>query len=121
MQQAGQAREMRAFGVMNQKLVPVLSISTNATGSHRTLFPVGTRADMLIHDYNVDGNPTYSEGVYVEMVTKAQADEVRASAPNGLSFSDSDQFNEWLCGPDDEEARKEIVAIEYDHGCTDNL
>jgi hypothetical protein len=79
------------------KLRAVLSISTNSTGSHRTLYSVGTRADLLVHDFAPDGTPTYSEGVYVEMVTEAQAAEVRAAGVKGMSFSDTDQFNDWLC------------------------
>ena len=80
------------------KLVPVLSISTNTTGSHRTLYPVGTVADALVHDYDPEtGEPTYNEGVYVEMVTERQAAEVRATGNKGLKFSSSDHFYEWLC------------------------
>lgn len=81
---------------MKEKLIPVLSISTNETGSHRTIYPVGTRADMLVHDYEA-GRPTYAEGVYVEFVSEAQAAEVRAAGREGLHFSDSASFDEWLC------------------------
>lgn len=80
------------------KLVPVLSISTNSTGSHRTIYPVGTKALALVHDYDTaTGNPTYTEGVYVEMITKAQAADVARLGK--ICFSDSDSFNEWLCEP----------------------
>ena len=83
---------------MTTKLVPVLSISTNEAGSHRTIYPVGTKADALVHDFDpATGEPTYAEGVYVEMVTEAQAAEVRAAGVKGLHFSDSNHFNEWLC------------------------
>lgn len=76
-------------------LVPVLSISTNATGSHRTIYPVGTKANALIHDIDTDtGEPTYAEGVYVEMVTLAQAEQVRSRGK--LCFSDTQEFYAWL-------------------------
>jgi hypothetical protein len=75
----------------------VLSVSTNSTGSHRTIYPVGTRADALIHDYDpATGNPTYAEGVYVEMVSEKQAEEVRQRGK--ITFSDSNEFYEWLAG-----------------------
>lgn len=80
---------------MNTKLVPVLSISTNETGSHRTLYAVGTRADCLVHDY-ADGKPTYAEGVFVEMVPESLAEKVRECGSKGMHFSDSSQFHEWL-------------------------
>jgi hypothetical protein len=78
-------------------LVPVLCISTNESGTHRTLYPVGTNADELIHDYNSsNGLPTYREGVGVAMVTPSQAAEVRARGK--MSFSDSDDFDAWRFG-----------------------
>lgn len=76
------------------ELVPVLSISTNSTGAHRTLFPVGTKADALVHDYDPDGKPTFAEGVCVEMVTPSQADGVRRRGK--MTFSDTHSFYEWL-------------------------
>ena len=80
------------------KLVPVLSVSTNSTGSHLTLFSVGTKADALYHDIDfTTGDPTYAEGVYVEMVTEEQAKIVRAAGVKGITFSDTKQFNDWLC------------------------
>lgn len=83
----------------SSKLVPVLSISTNETGSHRTLYPVGTKATNLVHDFDTaTGNPTYAEGVYVEMVPEEHAREVREAGSSGLHFSDTHSFNEWLCG-----------------------
>jgi len=77
------------------KLVPALSISTNATGSHRTLYPVGTKATELTHDFDGEtGNPTYTEGVYVEMITEAQAAELRKLG--SMHFSDTSEFYAWL-------------------------
>jgi hypothetical protein len=78
------------------KLVPCLSISTNSTGSHRTIFPVGTKASELTHDIGSDGNPTYTEGVYVEMITEEQAAQLKAAG--SLHFSDTHSFYEWQQG-----------------------
>ena len=81
---------------MSQSLVPVLCVSTNQSGSHRTLYAVGTRATDLTHDFNPDGSPTYQEGVFVEMVPPTHAAEVMAAASKGLHFSDTDAFDAWL-------------------------
>lgn len=88
---------MSASSNNKQQLVPVLSVSTNGTGSHRTLFAVGTRADSLAHDYDkASGTPTYAEGVYVEMIPKDRASEVGAAGADGLHFSSAEEFNDWL-------------------------
>lgn len=70
-----------------QVLVPVLCMGTNSTGSHRTLWPVGTSASVIHHDDT-------SDRIEVEMVTKAQAEEVRVTG--SLRFSSSDDFYAWL-------------------------
>jgi hypothetical protein len=33
----------------------------------------------------------------VEMVTEEQAKQVRAAGVKGITFSDTKQFNDWLC------------------------
>jgi len=77
-----------------KELVPVLTVSTNSTGSHLTVYPVGTKATNLIHDYDQDGNPTYAEGVYVELVRPAQAEEIARRGK--ITFSSTSEFNDWL-------------------------
>jgi hypothetical protein len=47
---------------------PVLKVSTNQSGSHFTIFKVGTKADELYHDKDNNGNPIFSS-VMVEMVS----------------------------------------------------
>ena len=83
---------------MKTNRVPVLVISTtNTSGSHRTIYPVGTKALALVHDVDPATNtPTYAEGVYVEMVSEDQADCVRRAGK--LDFSDTDEFQTWLSG-----------------------
>lgn len=72
---------------MNE-LVPVLRVSTNTTGSHSTIFPVGTNACNLFHDGTCDL-------VYVEMVSEGQREDVRRLGK--MSFSSESDFLEWLC------------------------
>jgi hypothetical protein len=70
-------------------LCPVLCISTNASGSHLTLWPVGTSASQLRHDDTCDR-------VYVEMVTVEQAALVKERGH--ISFSSTEEFYAWLTG-----------------------
>lgn len=70
------------------KLVPVLSQSTNSTGSHRSLWPVGTSTSEIDHDGTCDR-------VDVEMVTPEQAAEVLRRGK--ITFSSEHEFIEWLC------------------------
>lgn len=81
----------------NSKLIPVLVISTNETGSHRTVYPNGTRALDLVHDYDSDtGLPTYAEGVYVDLVPEALAQEVRRAGKR--HFSSTEEYDAWIAG-----------------------
>lgn len=76
------------------KLIPVLAVSTNSTGNHMTIFPVGTKADALIHDYdNETGKPTFGEGVYVEFVTPEHEKELRERGK--MTFSSEEEFFAW--------------------------
>ena len=74
----------------------MLSISTNETGSHRTIYACGTKAAGLIHDRKDNGEPTYTEGVFVEMVPDGHAAEVARAGAKGLHFSSTYEFLDWL-------------------------
>lgn len=78
-------------------LVPVLIISTNQTGSHCTVYPVGTKAEDLAHDIDPEsGKPTLAEGVYVELVSRGHAAVLGRMGK--LCFSSQADFDAWQAG-----------------------